>query len=147
MAKFIYKMQNILDIKHKLEDQAKTTYSTAKAKVDLEKGKLNDLVKRRNEYENRARENMSHTINVLEVKFCKDAVEKMKDLIKKQALQVVLAERNLEQARVRLYEVMNDRKTHEKLKENAFDEFVKELNAQESKEIDELVCYSYSKPK
>ncbi|OYO51514.1 flagellar export protein FliJ, partial [Lachnotalea glycerini] len=48
-------------------------------------------------------------------------------------------------ARIKLYEVMNDRKIHEKLKENAFEDFMKELNAQESKEIDELVSYTYGK--
>lgn len=143
MNKFVYKMQNILDIKYKLEDQAKTNYSTAQNKVDLEKQKLMHLVNRREEYENRARGYMTKTINILELKFCKDATGKMQDLIKKQSLQVMVAERNLEQARIQLYEVMNDRKTHEKLKENAKDDFAKEMNRKESKEIDELVCYTY----
>ena len=38
---------------------------------------------------------------------------------------------------------MKDRKTHEKLRENAFDEFLMELSAEEKKEIDELVSYKY----
>jgi len=44
-----------------------------------------------------------------------------------------------------LQEVVQERKTHEKLREYAFDEYVKELNAAESKEVDELVSYSYGK--
>ena len=36
-----------------------------------------------------------------------------------------------------------ERKIHEKLKENSFEEFVREINAAESKEIDELVSYTY----
>ena len=40
-------------------------------------------------------------------------------------------------------EAMVERKTHEKLKEKAFEEFKQELLHEESKEIDELVSYTY----
>ena len=40
---------------------------------------------------------------------------------------------------------MQERKTQEKLKENAFEDFKKELNAAESKEIDELVSYRFGR--
>ena len=36
------------------------------------------------------------------------------------------------------------RKAHEKLKENAFEEFMKEEQAQESKEIDQLTTYTWT---
>ena len=42
---------------------------------------------------------------------------------------------------------MQERKTHDKLKEKAFEQFVKDENARESKEIDELTSYSYGKNK
>lgn len=56
MAKFTYKMQNILDIKYKLETQAKTSFSIAAAKLNKEEEKLEGLVQRKNAYEIRARE-------------------------------------------------------------------------------------------
>ena len=34
MAKFRYSMQNVLDVKYKLEDQAKTAFSQAQMKVN-----------------------------------------------------------------------------------------------------------------
>ena len=40
MAKFIYRMQNILDIKLKLESQAKIAYSQANAALREEEAKL-----------------------------------------------------------------------------------------------------------
>ena len=70
MAKFKYRMQNILDVKTKLETQAKNEYAVAN--------------------------------------------------------------------------VMIERKTHEKLKEKAFEDFQKELKATEAKEIDELVSFTYN---
>ena len=55
-----------------------------------------------------------------------------------------MAEKNLEIARVELNRVMIERKTQERLREKAFEEFKAELNARESKEIDQLVSYTYS---
>ena len=53
------------------------------------------------------------------------------------------AERRLEEARQKLAEVRMERKTHETLKERAFEEFLMEEKKQESKEIDELTSYIY----
>lgn len=39
---------------------------------------------------------------------------------------------------------MMERKTHEKLKERAFEKFKEELKAEESKEIDQLVSFTYN---
>ena len=51
MTKFVYKMQNILDIKFKLENQAKTSYANARAKLEEEEEKLRTLKAKREEYE------------------------------------------------------------------------------------------------
>ncbi|MFA9375358.1 MAG: flagellar export protein FliJ [Lachnotalea sp.] len=145
MAKFVYKMQNILEIKYKLEGQAKTNYSNARVKLTQEQEKFRKLMDKQTCYENEIRVLMSSKLDILEIKSCKTAIEKTKKDIKHQILQITVAERNLEQARVKLYEVMNERKIHEKLRENAFEGFVKEINVLESKEIDELVSYTYGK--
>ena len=95
MAKFTYRMQNILDIKIKLENQAKIAYATASRQLAEEQEKLH------------------------------------------------AAEKTLEMARIELNRVMVERKTHEKLRERAFEEFKQEIAQAESKEIDELVSYNY----
>lgn len=51
--------------------------------------------------------------------------------------------KNVEAARLKLNEVMMERKTHEKLKEQAFEVFKQEMQYAENKEIDELVSYTY----
>ena len=71
------------------------------------------------------------------------AVLCMDRYIEEQRLQVAKAERNLEQARERLTEVMMERKTHETLKEKAFQQFLMDEKRQEGKEIDELTSYTY----
>ena len=55
MAKFRYRMQNIRDIKEKMENQAKTAYGMANAKLATEQQKLQDILIRRAGYESKAR--------------------------------------------------------------------------------------------
>ena len=49
MAKFIYRMQNILDIKLKMEDQAKASFAEANKELLNEEEKLEGLIRRREE--------------------------------------------------------------------------------------------------
>lgn len=147
MAKFVYKMQNILNIKISLETQAKTAYADAAAKHAAEEAKLRELLLRRQDYEDQCRELSIKKLDIKAIKECNNAIEITKELIKKQIVAVKIAERNLESARNRLNEAMKDRKTHEKLKDNAFDVFKQEVNEQEKKEIDELVSFNYNDKK
>ena len=143
MAKFRYRMQNILDIKEKMENQAKTAYGMANAKLATEQQKLQDILIRRAGCESKARELVSGNLNVLEIRECRQAIDVMKSKQRSQMMNVHAAERNVELARKQLNEAMVERKTHEKLKEKAFEEFKQELLHEESKEIDELVSYTY----
>ena len=45
----------------------------------------------------------------------------------------------------KLTELRKERKAQEKLKEKAFESFLQEENAKESKEIDELVSFTYGR--
>lgn len=143
MAKFFYKMQNILDVKYKLETQAKTAYGIAAAKLAEEEAKLSELNSRKAMYEERSRELVSSRLNIIDIKACKEAIETMKGAIRSQLMAVHLAQRNLESARKHLSEVMVDRKTHEILKEKAFEEFKYELLAEENRAVDELVSFTH----
>ncbi len=57
--------------------------------------------------------------------------------------EIARAAKAVEKARAALQELMQERKAHEKLKENAFEEFMKDELAAESKEIDQLTSYTY----
>ncbi|MBR3575738.1 MAG: flagellar export protein FliJ, partial [Lachnospiraceae bacterium] len=54
MARFRYKMQNILDIKEKMETQAKQLFSETKKVLDAETEALDALYARRAEIEQHA---------------------------------------------------------------------------------------------
>ena len=115
MAKFAYRMQNILDLKEKMESQRKAEYGLANAKLRQEEDKLRQLMIRKAGYEKHARELVKGSINIQEIKTCKHAVEAMKSAIRTQMMEIQVAEKNVELARSRLNEVMIERKTYEKL--------------------------------
>ena len=144
MAKFIYRMQNILDVKYKLETQAKTSFSIAAANLNKEEEKLAELNLRKLSYEEEARKLVKDRLNFQAIKVNRVAIENMKGAIRSQTLAVHIAQRNLESARKHLQEVMIERKTHEKLKEKAFDEFKKVIEKEESKAVDELVSFTHN---
>lgn len=143
MAKFTYRMQNILDIKVKMENQAKIAYGIANTKLSEEKEKLQAIMLRRAAYERKAKKLASGTLNIQDIKECRRAIDVMKSKQRTQMMNVHAAEKNLEIARIELNRIMIERKTHEKLREKAFEEFKQELEHAEGKEIDELVSYNY----
>lgn len=145
MAKFVYRMQNILNIKQKLETQAQMAYSIANQKYLEEQKVLQQYLIRRVGYEKQLKEAMQGDLNLQEVAHARAHVNDMKTIVRRQMMQVHTAEKAMEDARVALNEVMQDRKVQEKLREKAFEEFKQELAATETKEIDELVSYTYNK--
>lgn len=144
MAKFKYRMQNILDVKTKLETQAKNEYAVANQKYLSEQEKLSQLVLRRVDYEENLKKLLSDKINVVKISNARKDVNTMKTIIRSQMFEVKKAQDELEIKRKLLSDVMIERKTHEKLKEKAFEDFKKELKATEAKEIDELVSFTYN---
>lgn len=144
MAKFKYRMQSILDIKMKLETQAKIAYGVANQKLREEQEKLQTMILRRAGYEKTLKQLMTGTIDVEKIAHARSDVNSMKTLIRRQMIVVHKAEIEVEEARRKLNEVMKERKTHEILKEKALEEFKQELKAEESKEIDQLVSFTYN---
>lgn len=143
MAKFIYRMQSILNIKEKLEEQARMEFAQANMRLMAEEEKLQQLQDRKTLYEDKARELQRDSLKVMEILENQNAIERMKDFIADQLLEVKKAEAAVEKARLALMEAMQESKTQHKLKEKAFEEFMREENAREAKEIDELTSYTY----
>jgi len=144
MAKFVYNMQSILNIKYNMEEQEKIAYAAELDKLRKEEEKLEAFRRKKLFYEDKMRGNMEDSLDVRTLYECNQGIELMKEAIKEQLKVIARAQEKVEIARERLNEAIKERKTHEKLRENAFEEFVHEINVEEGKEIDELVAYNYS---
>ncbi len=143
MAVFRYRMQSILNIKLKMETQAKQEFAQAKLVLDREEEKLQELYEQKSFYEKRAASLLSGKLDLLEIAVNKEAILKIEEYIAEQKKRVDKAKQLLENAREKLREVMQERKVQEALKEKAFEEFLMEEKQQESKEIDQLTSYTY----
>ena len=144
MAKFKYRMQNILDIQTKLETQAQNEYGIANRKYLEEQAALQELMIRRVEYEKNLKELVEGMLDIKSINNARNDVNNIKTLVRRQMMEVHKAEIVLEKTRNELNEKMKERKTHEKLKEHALDEFKADLQMAETKEIDELVSYTFN---
>ncbi len=147
MAKFIYRMQNILNIKYKLEDQAKNEFMIANRILQEEEEKKNVLLARKREYQEEAKTLLSSRLDVFRIRENKEAILKMDEFIKEQELVIEKARMVVEEKAQKLALLRQERKAQEKLKEKAFEVFIREENAKESKEVDERVSFTYGTKK
>ncbi|MGP1433147.1 MAG: flagellar export protein FliJ [Catonella sp.] len=143
MAKFKYGMQNILDLKSKLEEQQKMALATARINLNDEEDRLNGLYLRKQDYENKLRASYKDKLDVNAIKRGALAYESMDYFIGLQKIEVKKAEGKVKIEQDKMVEAMKERKIQEKLKEKAFGKFIKEMNAEEAKLVDELVAYKY----
>lgn len=143
MARFRYKMQSILDIKEKLESKAKQDFAQANARLEEEKEKMAKLQERKLAYMEEGAALRLEKIDVRKIRENKMAILKMDEYIQGQAIRIQAAAKEVELARQALQQVMQERKAHEKLRDNEFQNFLKEEQAAESKEIDILTTYSH----
>ena len=144
MQKFRYGMQGILNLKYRLEDQAKGAFAAAKQKYEDEQERLKLFEDERRAYEEGLREMMLGTLDFKEIQAVKAGILAKEDAIKKQKRVVMRAEHEMEAASDKLKELMIERKTHEALKDKAFENYLLEMAGEEKKETDELVSYRFN---
>ena len=147
MARFRYRMQNILNLKYKLEEQEKMNFALMRAKLTEEEEALAALNSRRAEIAEEGIRMRNDKIDILKIKENTALASYYDDQIRLQKVKVATASKNLENARLRMQNAIQERKIHEKLRENAFDKFMKEEALNEAKEIDQLTSYTYGQKK
>ncbi len=147
MSKFVYRMQSILNIKEKLEEQARMDFGLAMMRLREEEEKLEHLQARKADYEEAARASLKAALRIRTMRENKEAILRMDEYIEIQRREIEKAEIKVEQERQKLQEAIQERKIQEKLRENAFDLFMQEEKARESREIDELTSYTYGQKK
>lgn len=143
MARFVYRMQSILNIKIQMENQAKMEFGQAQRRLLEEEERLEGLYNRKEFYLEEGRKLRMDSLKVLSLRDNEYAVARMEEYIEAQKEAVRNAELQVEEARRKLQEVMTERKAQERLREKAFEQFMQEENAREGKEVDELTSYTY----
>ena len=143
MAKFKFSLENLLQIKYKLEDQAKAEYGLEMVKLQQEEARLKQLQKRKDILQTQLAEAVVSVLDLLRIRRLEDGVENIKYNMNLQRVLIAKQKDRTDRARAKLDEAMKERKTYEKLKEKAFEAFKQEVNAAEQKEVDELVSFRF----
>lgn len=143
MARFIFSMQNILNMKEKLEDQAKNDFAHANLRLQEAIAEREALEQRLDAEKQKLQRDISAALDIGRIRQRENAVEIFRMYVRQQTLVVLQREKEVEVAREHLNEAMKERKTFEKLREKAFDAFLEEEKQREQKEVDELVSYRY----
>lgn len=143
MAKFVFRLQSVLNIRVRLEEQQKLNFAAAGKRLREEEEKLAELFGRKEAYEEEGRILRGKNLQVREIIENEEAIARIKEYIAEQTLRVKKAEQLLEEERVKLVDAMRERKTYEKLREKAFEEFVAEENHKEGVENDEHNSFVY----
>ena len=143
MAKVVFSMQNILNMKEKLEDQEKNNFAQANLRLQEAVAEQEELEQRLAEAKKKLQQEVSDALDVRTIRSREDAVEILRMYVRQQILVVKQREKEVDVAREHLNEAMKERKTFEKLREKALEAFLAEENLREQKEVDELVSYRY----
>ena len=145
MTKFSFRLESILQIKLKLEEQAKMEFGAAKMRLNEEEEKLETLKQKKENYERELKKLYTNDLDVMMINHTASAITIVDGQIKTQVFAVKRAEKQVELASNKLSTVMQERKSMEKLKETKFAEYMREYNEEESKQTDELISYQYGK--
>lgn len=143
MARFVFSLQNILNMKEKLEDQEKNYFAQANLRFQEAAAEQEALECRLAEEKGKLQQEVCASLDIKKIRQQEDAVEIVRMYLRQQILEVRKREKELEVARERLNEAMKERKTFEKLREKAYEAFLIEENLKEQKEVDELVSYRH----
>lgn len=145
MARFNFRLQGILNIKQKLEEQEKIAFGQARMLLNAEEQKLQDLYNHKDELTRIKAKLMSDRIIPSELNLYENAISGTDLSIEDQIIAVQKARKEMENARKKLDDAMKERKTYERLREKAFDQFVADQNYEEQLEINELVSYRHGR--
>ncbi|MCR4721079.1 MAG: flagellar export protein FliJ [Lachnospiraceae bacterium] len=144
MQKFKFKLEGVLSVKLRLEEQAKAAFASAMQSLNACEQRRDEAAKRVSAYEHRFEELISGVLNVTEINMCKEAIRIVREDLAEKENAVKRASNRVEMCRKNLTNAIMERKTLEKLKEKEFEEYIKEYNDEERKQIDELVSYRHN---
>lgn len=144
---FKFRLQKILDIKEKEEDEKKNSAAIAnnevvKAKIQLEQ--LQDEYRQKGIERTEKNEQGCQLSEIMDINaYINHLYKRIED--KKQ--EIIKLEHEAEKRRREYIETKKSRKTYDNLKDRKYQRFLEEEQKQEAKIIDQIVSYSYTRKK
>jgi flagellar FliJ protein len=145
MARFVYRMQSVLNIKQQTENQTKMEFALAQNELNEQLDILDEYVQRKQRYLQEAEELRNEdSLKLQDILDNQYATAQMDVMIKQQSMVVKQYEERVEKVRVKLTRNVQERKMQESLRERAFAEFLEEQKQEEAKENDQRSSFTYA---
>jgi len=138
MKKFKFRLERVLETKVSEERQKKRELGEKLNQLSYEESVLDQLLKQIEEHEKSQRHSIQVSSNagyLLRQHRWQQELNKKKN---EQIRTIARCENDVEKARVALMEATREKRVLEKLKEKQFEEYKKELNAEEQKVLDDI---------
>lgn len=145
MARFVYRMQSVLNIKQKTEGQIKMEFAAAQAELNKQMDILENYFDRKDGYLREAEElRNSDKLQLQDILDNQYATAQMDVMIASQARVVRQHEEIVEKARIKLTKAIQERKMQETLRDRAYAEWLEEEKQEEAKENDQRTSFTYT---
>ncbi len=126
-----------------METQAKQEFTAAAGRFDTQQKLLDSMYKRKEDLQNSAQDVLTGSLNRRAIEEHQQTIIYLDGQIEQQTNVVKRVELEMEKARLKMNDAVMERKTYDKLREKAFEEFVEDELKSESKAVDELTSYTY----
>ncbi len=145
MARFVYRMQSVLNIKQKTEGQIKMEFAAAQAELNKQLDILENYFNRKDNYLREAEElRNADKLKLQDILDNQYATAQMDVMIASQAKVVKQHEEIVEKARAKLTKAIQERKMQETLRDRAYAEWIEEEKQEEAKENDQRTSFTYT---
>ena len=138
MKKFVFRLETVLDIRKKKEEEVQIKLGEALSHLNKEMANLEILYDKRNFYQTEITRMRPIATKVGEVMMYQDYLDSLEVSIKKQKELIARLEKVVDEVRYELAECAKERKIIEKIRQNEYEEYKKEYEASERNILDEF---------
>ena len=144
---FRFKLQRVLDLKLKQEDEKKNQIATLMQAIKTKEDELEALISEKKQKEFSLNDNRKRGISILEIRNINQYLLFLDKKINTLRFEISSLESNLNQKRLEYLELQKERKTFEKLKEEDYEKYLYNEKKEEEKMIDQIVTFNKNNTK
>ena len=144
---FRFKLQRLLDLKLKQEDEKKNQIATLMQAIKTKEDELEALISEKKQKEFSLNDNRKRGISILEIRNINQYLLFLDKKINTLRIEIRSMESNLNQKRQEYLELQKERKTFEKLKEKDYEKYLYNEKKEEEKMIDQIVTFNKNNTK
>lgn len=144
---FRFKLQRVLDLKLKQEDEKKNQIATLMQAIKTKEDELEALIIEKKQKEFSLNDNRKRGISILEIRNINQYLLFLDKKINTLRFEISSLESNLNQKRLEYLELQKERKTFEKLKEKDYEKYLYNEKKEEEKMIDQIVTFNKNNTK